>query len=145
MMTVVHAIASLVMWVAVAPIVPGIINKVKAWFAGRTGPPGLQLYYDIARQWRKGTVLSTAASPGSVLGPAVAFTSLAAATMFLPLGRMSAPLAFEGDALVFVYLMGLARFAMAASAMDAGPSFESMGAAREVSYAVLGEVAIFTG
>ena len=36
----------------------------------------------------------------------------------LPLGRAGAPLAFEGDALLFVYLMGLARFAMAASAMD---------------------------
>ena len=42
-----------------APLLPGIINKVKAWVAGRRGPPVLQLYYDLARLWRKGTVLST--------------------------------------------------------------------------------------
>jgi formate hydrogenlyase subunit 4 len=144
MMTVLHALLSIVIWLAVAPIVPGIINKVKAWLAGRTGPPVLQLYYDLARLWRKGTVLSTAVSPGHIVGPAVAFVALVAASLLLPLGRAGAPIAFEGDALLFVYLMGLARFAMAASAMDTGSAFEGMGAAREVSYAVLGEVAIIT-
>jgi formate hydrogenlyase subunit 4 len=139
-----HVLLSIVVWLAVAPVVPGIINKVKAWFAGRTGPPVLQLYYDLARLWRKGTVLSTAASPGHVVGPAVALVALVAASLLLPLGRAGAPIAFEGDALLFVYLMGLARFAMAASAMDTGSAFEGMGAAREVSYAVLGEVAIIT-
>lgn len=144
MMTVLHALVSIVVWLALAPLVPGIINKVKAWFAGRSGPPVLQLYYDLARLWRKGTVLSTAVSPGHIAGPAVAFVALVAASLLLPLGRAGAPIAFEGDALLFVYLMGLARFAMATSAMDTGSSFEGMGAAREVSYAVLGEVAIIT-
>lgn len=144
MTVVLHAVGSVVVWLAVAPLVPGIINKVKAWFAGRTGPPVLQLYYDLARLWRKGSVVSTAVSPGHLAGPAVAFISLIAATLLLPLGRAGAPLAFEGDAILFVYLMALARFAMAASAMDTGSSFEGMGAAREVSYAVLAEVAIIT-
>ena len=128
MTVVLHALGSIAIWLAVAPIVPGIINKVKAWIAGRTGPPVLQLYYDLARLWRKGTVLSTSASPGHVAGPAVALIALGAATLLLPLGRAGSPLAFEGDALLFVYLMGLARFAMAAAAMDTGSAFEGMGA-----------------
>jgi len=36
-------------WLVIAPLLPGIINKVKAWVAGRRGPPVLQLYYDLAR------------------------------------------------------------------------------------------------
>ena len=37
----------LAVWLLLAPLLPGIINKVKAWVAGRRGPPVLQLYYDL--------------------------------------------------------------------------------------------------
>ena len=53
-------------WLLLAPLLPGIINKVKAWVAGRRGPPVLQLYYDLARLWRKGVVMSTLASPAFI-------------------------------------------------------------------------------
>jgi len=141
---VLHAVASIAVWLLFAPLLPGVINKVKAWLAGRTGPPVLQLYYDFARLWRKGVVLSSTASPGHIAGPAVAFVALVGASLLLPIGRAGAPLAFEGDAVLFVYLMALARFCTAHAAMDTGSAFEGMGAAREVSYAVLSEVAVIT-
>ena len=125
-----------------APLLPGIINRVKSWVAGRRGPPVLQLYYDLAKLWRKGVVLSTAVSPGHVAGPAVAWVALAVASLLLPLRPAGAPLAFPGDALLFVYLLALARFCTASAAMDAGSAFEGMGVVREVSYAVINEAAI---
>jgi formate hydrogenlyase subunit 4 len=128
-------------WLVLAPLVPGIINKVKAWVAGRRGPPVLQLYFDLARLWRKGTVLSSAVSPGFVLAPAVAWVAVVGAALLLPLGSAGAPSAFRGDALLFVYLLGLARFCTAGAALETGSAFEGMGAAREVSYAVLTEAA----
>jgi formate hydrogenlyase subunit 4 len=134
----------LLVWLVLAPLVPGIINKVKAWVAGRRGPPVLQLYFDLAKLWRKGVVLSTAVSPGHVAGPAVAWMALVCAALLLPVGPAPAPLAFRGDALLFVYLLALARFCTAISALDTGSAFEGMGAAREVSYAVLCEAAIIT-
>jgi formate hydrogenlyase subunit 4 len=134
----------LVIWLALAPLVPGMINKVKAWPAGRRGPPVLQLYYDLARLWRKGAVLSTAVSPGQVLGPALAWVAVLGAAMILPLGPFHNTVAFRGDALLFVYLLGLARFALTWSALETGSAFEGMGAAREVSFAVLAEAAIIT-
>jgi formate hydrogenlyase subunit 4 len=54
-------------------------------------------------------------------------------------------LTFRGDAILFVYLLALARFCTALAALDTGSAFEGMGAAREVSFAVLAEVAIITG
>ena len=134
----------LLVWVLLAPLLPGIINKVKAWVAGRRGPPVLQLYYDLAKLWRKGVVLSTAVSPGHVAGPAVAWVAIVCAALLLPAGPAVAPLAFRGDALLFVYLLALARFCTASAALDTGSAFEGMGAAREVSYAVLSEAAIIT-
>src|ERR1017187_2415166 len=78
-----------------APLLPGIINKVKAWVAGRRGPPVLQLYYDLAKLWRKGVVLSTAVSPGHIAGPAIAWVALVCAALLLPAGPAGAPLAFR--------------------------------------------------
>lgn len=134
----------LLLWLLLAPLLPGIINKVKAWVAGRRGPPVLQLYYDLSKLWHKGVVLSTAVSPGHIVGTAVAWMALVFAALLLPAGPAGAPLAFRGDALLFVYLLALARFCTALAALDTGSAFEGMGAAREVSYAVLGEAAIIT-
>lgn len=134
----------LAVWLLLAPLLPGVINKVKAWVAGRRGPPVLQLYYDLARLWRKGVVLCNGASPGHVAGPAVAWIAVVGAAMLLPLGPSGALLSFRGDALLFAYLLALARFCTAYAALDTGSSFEGMGAAREVSYAILAEAAIIT-
>jgi formate hydrogenlyase subunit 4 len=125
-----------------APLLPGLINKVKAWVAGRRGPPVLQLYYDLARLWRKGVVLSTLASPGFVAGPAVAWVALLGAVLLVPLGPAGAALSFRGDVLLMLYLLALARFGTTWAAMETGSAFEGMGAAREVSYAVLAEAAL---
>jgi formate hydrogenlyase subunit 4 len=67
----------LAVWLLLAPLLPGIINKVKAWVAGRRGPPALQLYYDLAKLWRKGVVLSTLSPAHRRAGVAwVALTAL---------------------------------------------------------------------
>ena len=35
-----------VLAVLLAPLLPGVINRTKAFFAGRKGPPLLQSYFD---------------------------------------------------------------------------------------------------
>jgi formate hydrogenlyase subunit 4 len=129
-------------WLLLAPLLPGIINKVKAWVAGRRGPPVLQLYYDLAKLWKKGVVMSTLASPAFVMLPAVAWVAVFGAAMLVPLGPAGAGLSFRGDALLMLYLLALARFCTAWAAMETGSAFEGMGAVREVSYAVLAEAAM---
>ncbi|MBU4526017.1 MAG: NADH-quinone oxidoreductase subunit H [Desulfomicrobium sp.] len=134
----------LLLWLLLAPLLPGIINKVKAWVAGRQGPPVLQLYYDLARLWRKSVVLSTLASPGFIIAPAVAWTAVVAAALLLPLAGAGAAFSFDGDVLLLIYFLALARFCTAWGAMETGSAFEGMGAAREVSFAVLAEIGIIT-
>jgi formate hydrogenlyase subunit 4 len=132
----------LVCWLLLPPLLPGIINRVKARVAGRRGPPVLQLYYDLARLWRKGVVVSDLASPAFLVLPAVAWVALTGAAMLVPLGPAGAGLSFRGDVLLVIYLLALARFCTAWAAMETGSAFEGMGAAREVSYAVLAEAAM---
>jgi len=144
LISILEFLARLAVWLFLAPLLPGIINKVKAWVAGRRGPPVLQLYYDLARLWRKGVVLSTLASPGFIVGPAIAWVAVLAAALLLPLGPLGATLSFRGDVILLIYLLALARFCTAWAALETGSAFEGMGAAREVSYAVLAEAAVIT-
>ena len=142
MMNLISFVARLAFWLLLAPLLPGIINKVKAWVAGRRGPPVLQLYYDLARLWHKQVVMSTLASPAFIMGPAVAWVAVLGATMMIPLGPAGATLSFRGDVILMLYLLALARFATTWAAMETGSAFEGMGAAREVSFAVLAEAAM---
>ena len=142
MNAIVDLILRLDCWLLLAPLLPGVINKVKAWVAGRRGPPVLQLYYDLARLWKKSVVMSTLASPAFLILPAVTWVALLAAAMLMPLGPLGASLTFRGDALLMLYLLALGRFCTAWAAMETGSAFEGMGSVREVSYAVLAEAAM---
>jgi len=144
MSVVLEWILRLALWLLVAPLLPGLVNRVKAWVAGRRGPPVLQLYYDLARLWRKSVVVSTGASPAFVFAPAVGWIALLGAALLLPLGPAGGALSFRGDVLLVVYLLAVARFCTAWAALETGSAFEGMGAAREVSFAVLSEAALIT-
>ena len=122
-----------------APLPLGVINKTKALFAGRVGPPLLQPYYDLARLFRKGFVFSRTTTWVFLAGPVVGLVVPLLASLMLPFGGLPAPLSFTGDLILFIYLFGLARFFTAAAALDTGSSFEGMGAAREVTFSCLAE------
>jgi len=127
------------------PLLLGVINKTKALFAGRVGPPLLQPYYDLARLFRKGSVYSTTTTWVFRAGPVVGLVTAVLAVLLVPLAGASAPISFTGDLILLLYLFGLARFFTASSALDTGSPFEGMGAAREVTFACLAEPALFLG
>ena len=128
-----------------APMLPGIINKVKAFFAGRKGPSVFQLYYDILKLLKKDVVYSTTAGFLLKAAPGIALAATVMAAFYLPFGMKCSPVAFAGDMFFFFYLLGIARFATVLGALDTGSSFEGMGASREVQFSALAEMAIFGG
>jgi len=136
-------ILHLILLIAAPPLLLGIINKTKAWFGGRKGPPVLQGYYDIIKLMRKGMVISTATTWIFLAGPIVTLVAVFLAGLLIPVGGFNAPVAFAGDLILFAYLFGLARFFTTAAALDTGSAFEGMGAAREVTFACLSEPATF--
>jgi formate hydrogenlyase subunit 4 len=125
-----------------APLLTGIINRTKAGFAGRQGPPLLQSYYDLAKLLRKGAVYSCTTSWIFQAGPIVGLASALTALAVLPLGGAPAPLHFTGDLIFMAYLLGVMRFFTVAAALDTGSAFEGMGASREVQFSVLAEPAL---
>ena len=131
-------------FLAFPPLLQGIINRVKAEFAGRRGPPVLQLYFDLWKLLRKSAVYSTTTTWVFRLGPVAGLAALIVAALLLPLGGgLPAPVAFAGDVVLFAYLLAAARFATVLAALDTGSSFEGMGASREVTFSALAEPALF--
>jgi formate hydrogenlyase subunit 4 len=127
------------------PLLWGVINKTKAWFGGRVGPPLLQSYYDLWRLIRKGSVFSHTTTWIFRAGPVVGLTTVLAASLLVPLGSMRAPLSFTGDLVMLLYLFALGRFFTVSAALDTGSAFEGMGGSREVSYAAMAEPALLMG
>jgi formate hydrogenlyase subunit 4 len=128
-----------------APLLPGVINRVKAWFAGRRGPPLLQAYYDLWKLLHKGAVYSKTTTWVFAAGPIVGLACAATALLLVPLGGVPGLIAFPGDLLLMAYLLGLMRFCTILAALDTGSSFEGMGASREAFFSALAEPALLLG
>ena len=139
------SLLNIILGLLLAPLLLGIINKTKASFAGRTGQPLLQAYYDISKQLRKGAVYSRTTSWIFRAGPVIGLSAVLVALAIVPLGGIAAPLAFSGDLLLLAYILGTMRFFTVIAALDTGSSFEGMGASREVLFSALAEPAFLVG
>lgn len=125
---------------AFAPLIAGIINKVKAFLQKRQGASVLQEYFDLVKWWKKPTILTPYTSIIFVVAPAAYFiTSFLAASM-VP-GFLAGQISIS-DAFIFVYILALGRFFMCLSSMDAATAFGGMGGSREVYVSVLVEPAV---
>jgi formate hydrogenlyase subunit 4 len=131
--------------ILVSPFLLGVIAKVKALLAGRKGLPLLQVYRNIAKLLQKDIVLSTYATWIFFAGPVVVAASGIGIALVMPMGSAGAPFSFAGDMIFVAFLLAVARFMMVLSALDTGSSFEGMGAAREATWAILAEPALFLG
>lgn len=127
-----------------APLFPGIIGKVKAFFAGKNGPPLLIKYYTLIKLFKKGSVYSTSSSFVFKMGPTVSFAAALMVMLFFPFAGAAPLFSFHGDVIVLFYLMGMGRFFTVIAALDTASPFEGMGAAREVFFSMLAEVTLFT-
>jgi formate hydrogenlyase subunit 4 len=125
--------------VALAPLLPGSIQTLKARLQGRRGPSPLQPYRMLRRQWSKSAVDPQGAGPVYRVAPAVVAASLLTALALVPVAGRSGGWGLGNDALVLIGLLALARFAVALSAWDPGNGFALMGAARDLMLAVFAE------
>ncbi|SRR5579885_46618 len=133
----------LLLAIALAPMVQGIINRTKAIVAGRAGQPLMQPYLDLAKLLRKGAVYSETASWVFRTAPAVGLSAIICAGALIPFAAFPSLTHFGGDLVLLGYLLALGRFAIVLGALDTGSSFEGMGASREIAFAALAEAPLF--
>jgi formate hydrogenlyase subunit 4 len=133
------SLACLLLSLLLAPLLFGIINRVKALMGGRRGRPVLQLYFDINKLLRKNSVYPQTTGFFFRAGPVVGLAASLPALMLLPFGSIPALLSFPGDFIVLPGLLALSRFTLILAALDTGSAFEGMGAAREGLFSSMAE------
>lgn len=127
---------------ALAPLLSGIIKKVKAFLQMRKGPGIFQPYYDITKLLRKDSVVSENVSWIFHAAPIISFVAVLTAGLIIPVYVSNMPFSFAGDLIAVVYLFALARFFIALASLDAGSSFGGMGGSREMFISSLVEPAM---
>jgi formate hydrogenlyase subunit 4 len=131
------SVAQMSVVIATAPLVNGVIKRVKARFQMRMGPPLLQGYFDIAKWLARSERKANTSSFVSTLAPPLIIAAVLSTLVFLPVFRDQAPSASGGDLLVVVGLLALCRALLSLAGMDTGGAFGGMGSSRELAVGAL--------
>ncbi len=134
---------AIILALVLAPLLPGVVNQTKAFFAGRKGPGYLRLYFDLAKLLRKSCPRSATTTWVFDMAPAAALASTLIAALLFPWSPLSG-LAGTTSLALFFYLLAFGRVLTVLGALDTGSAFAGMGASREVQFAALAEPLIFT-
>ena len=135
------------MMVMGAPLLIGVVRKVKARMQGRCGAGVLQPYRDLNKLLSKEVVISENTSWIFRFTPYVLAGTMLLATLIVPVVTIAGATNSLGNIVLLMYVFLLGTFFLALAALDAGSSFGGMGSSREMAIAALAEptvmVAIF--
>ena len=135
-------LVQLALVLAAAPLLTGVVRKLKAHLVGRQGPPLLQPYRELARLVRKDVVLAESASWLFRAAPYLIFATTWVAAALVPTFAAGLIFSHAADLIAIVALLGAARFMLALAGLDVGTSFGGIGASREMMIASLAEPAM---
>jgi formate hydrogenlyase subunit 4 len=127
---------------ALAPLVTGVVRKVKARLLRRKGPSVIQPYRDLIRLLHKEAVVAENASWLFRAAPYLIFAATWVAAALVPTFTTGLPFGDAADLIAIVALLGSARFFLALAGLDIGTSFGGIGASREVMIATIAEPAM---
>lgn len=114
-----------------APLLRGVINRLKAILQSKHGPSIWQPYYDYWKMLRKGRVISEHATWVYRAAPPLVFMTPLVVAMLIPvLTTYPLPYAFMGDMLAGGFILALGGFFTSVAALDTGSAFGGMGSSR---------------
>ena len=132
----------MVLVLAAAPLLVGIVRKTKARLTGRRGAPVWQPYLDLARLAHKEAVVAENATWLFRVVPYIVFAAIWVAAALVPTYAVGLIFSWSADIIVIVGLLGTARFFLALAGLDIGTAFGGIGTSREIMIATLAEPAM---
>jgi formate hydrogenlyase subunit 4 len=132
------------LYLALAPLVIGLLRWAKARLQSRQGPAWYQPYRDLFKLLGKRPVVPVSANWVFGAAPAVVFACYAALGFLAPVSYLpEQPTSWTGDLLLLVYLLGLARLVMGLAGMSTGAPLGGLGSSRELFLHVVTEPTLF--
>jgi formate hydrogenlyase subunit 4 len=127
---------------ALAPALTGLVRWLKARLLGRRGASPLQPYRDLARLLRKEVAIAANASWVFRVAPYVSFTAIWLGASLVPTVSRGLLLSPTADLIALMALLGSARFFIALAGLDVGTAFGGIGSSREMMIGSLAEPAM---
>jgi formate hydrogenlyase subunit 4 len=127
---------------ALAPLLAGVVARLRARLLGRRGPPVMQPYRSLLRLLRKTTLVPETSTELYPVWPFATCAAMAGAAMLVPgfsTGMLTAPL---GDFINIIGLLTLARVATLLGGLETGFGFGGAAAARELLFSIFAEAAL---
>jgi formate hydrogenlyase subunit 4 len=134
--------AQMALVLLLAPLLTGIVRKVKARLLRRRGPSVIQPYRDLLRLLGKEAVIADGASWLFRVAPYLIFAATWVAAALVPTFAVGLTFSWTADLIAIIALLGSARFFLALAGMDVGTSFGGIGSSREMLIASLAEPAM---
>ena len=136
----VFQVLQMAMVLCCAPLLRGVINRLKAIVQSKRGPSIWQPYRDYWKLLHKGSVISEHASWVFYMAPLFSFITPLVVAMLIPvLTAYPLPFAFMGDMLAGGFILSLGGFFTSIAAMDTGSTFGGMGSSRSRVVSLLAE------
>ncbi|MGA7835318.1 MAG: NADH-quinone oxidoreductase subunit H [Acidimicrobiales bacterium] len=139
------AMASLVQVVVLAlgaPILLGVIAKVRARAEGRVGAPVSQPLRDIRKLMSKERLRVEYSTLVLALAPTIVLGATTLAVAISPLATTHPMLSGSADVFVIVYLLLTGSIALALGGLDTATAFGGMGSSRAITIGALAEPAL---
>ncbi|MDD5096989.1 MAG: NADH-quinone oxidoreductase subunit H [Candidatus Omnitrophica bacterium] len=142
MMRIILILLQLGFFIALAPLLSGLIAKIKNNLRMRKGQSVLQPYYNLIKLYFKNEVISETASGIFRVTPFIVISSVLTVALLIPVFVFASPLDQAGDFLAVIFIFALSRFFLALAALDTGSAFGGMGSSREMFISSLAEPAL---
>ena len=125
-----------------APLMIGVMRKIRALLEGRSGADVLQPYRDLRKQLGKQQISPQGTTVVFRVAPMVVAGSTLLIAAVVPIVATGSPLDAAADLVAVVGLLFVGTVALTLAGIDTGTSFGGMGASREITIAALVEPTI---
>jgi formate hydrogenlyase subunit 4 len=126
---------------ALAPLLFGLVSKLRARLLGRRGPPLVQPYRTLRRFLRKATLVPQTATELYPIWPFVCLAPLGVAALLVPGFSTGLLTANISDFITLIGLLTLSRTATLMAGLETGFGFGGAAAARDALFSIFAEAA----
>ena len=141
------ALLQVVLTIAAAPFLVGVMRLIRARLEGRVGPPIAQPWRDLRKLLGKDRMVSDNTGWVFSIAPLVLLASATLVAGIVPFLSTKSALDQVGDLFAVVYLLLLGTVFLSLAGLDAGTAFGGMGSSRAMTITAIAEptvlVAIF--
>jgi formate hydrogenlyase subunit 4 len=125
-----------------APLLIGVIGKLRARLLGRPGAPVTQPYRDLNKLIRKTPLIPDTATQLYRFWPYAAFAATATVALLVPSFTFGMATAKLSDLITFIGLLAIARGATMLAGLETGFGFGGAGAGRDALFSVFSEASL---